>query len=122
METLLIIVVSLVIGWKASQYWHLMSFHAILKDLKISEDQLRKVAEEQGIEIEEEESDPHSDLPELEVCIEQHPEGLFAYRKADSFFIAQGKDREELMANLVNNLNNVRVVVAKEDGAELITP
>ena len=122
LETLILVGTAFWAGWKLSQIWHLFTFKQILQDLSISNGDLKNLAKEQGIELEEDAEDEHSDLPELEVKIEQHPEGLFAYRKADGFFIAQGKDREKLMENLVNNLTNVRVVVAKEDGADLITP
>lgn len=122
-ETLILVGMSFWFGWKASQIWHLFTFKQILQDLKVSNGDLVKLAKEQGLEIEQPEPDEeHSDLPVLEVKVEQHPEGLFAYRKADGFFLAQGKDREKLMENLVNNLTNVRVVVAKEDGADLISP
>jgi hypothetical protein len=122
---LLCVIMALYIGWKASQAWHLLAFRKLMQDLKITNDQLIKVAQEAGIsmeEITEEKAEEDSNLPILEVRIEQHPEGLFAYRKADDSFIAQGRDREGLMENLVNNLVNVRVVIAKEDGADLITP
>jgi hypothetical protein len=123
MELLIITVVSFAVGWKVSQIWHLFTFKQILQDLKVSNTDLKNLARSQGMELEEDsakEEDPN--LPVLEVRVEQHPEGLFAYRKADGFFLAQGKDREKLMENLVNNLTNVRVVVAKEDGADLISP
>jgi ABC-type multidrug transport system fused ATPase/permease subunit len=124
MELFILLVMAFIIGWKVSQVWHLFTFKQILQDLKVSNSDLHKLAKEQGIELDssDDEEDENSNLPVLEVKVEQHPEGLFAYRKADGFFIAQGKDREKLMENLVNNLTNVRVVVAKEDGADLISP
>jgi tRNA A22 N-methylase len=120
---LICIAMALYIGWKASQAWHLLSFRTLLQELDISNDKLRKIAADKGIQLDDEEltEDENSHLPILEVRVEQHPEGLFAYRKVDDSFIAQGKDREKLMENLVNNLTNVRVVVAKEDGADLIS-
>jgi ABC-type multidrug transport system fused ATPase/permease subunit len=124
MELFILLVMAFIIGWKVSQVWHLFTFKQILQDLKVSNSDLHKLAKEQGIELDssDDEEDENSNLPVLEVKVEQHPEGLFAYRKADGFFIAQGKDREKLMENLVNNLNNVRVVIAKEDGGDLISP
>lgn len=107
---------SLYIGWKASEVWHLHTFRTILRDLKVTDSQIKKLAEEEGVKLD----DDDNSLPVLDVRIEKHPEGLFAYRKADGFFLAMGKDREGLMENLVANLTNVRVVVAQEDGAELI--
>jgi hypothetical protein len=114
---------ALYIGWKASQAWHLIAFRKIMQDLKITDNQLLKVAQDAGVDISEitkEDDKDETDLPILEVRVEQQPEGLFAYRKEDSLFLAMGKDRKGLMENLVNNLTNVRVVIAKEDGADLI--
>lgn len=113
------------IGWKVSQAYHLLQFRNILEDLGVSNTDLRKLAKDQGIELDKapllkQEDDEGSDLPVLEIRIEQQPEGLFAYRKDNSLFIARGSDRAELMDNLIANLNNVRVVVAQEDGADLI--
>ena len=121
---ILCIIMALYIGFKAGEAWYLYTFRQILEDLNIKNSDLRKLAENKGVDLSEvpAEDDLGSDLPILEVRIEQHPEGLFAYRKVDDTFIAQGKDRTTLMENLVNNLTNVRVVVYKEDGADLINP
>ena len=121
---LLCIFMALYIGWKASQAFHLLAFRKIMQDLKITDQQLVKVARDAGIDVEElaEEKVEGTDLPILEVRVEQQPEGLFAYRKDNNLFLAMGKDRQALMDNLVNNLSNVRVIVHKEDGADLINP
>lgn len=121
---LLCVAMALYIGFKAGEAWYLYTFRQILEDLNIKQSDLRKLAEDKGIALSEvpSEDDPNSNLPILEVRVEQHPEGLFAYRKVDDSFIAQGKDRTALMENLVNNLTNVRVIVHKEDGADLINP
>jgi hypothetical protein len=124
-EFLIVFAVGCWIGSTVRGVWMAMSFREILRDLGVTDQQLRTLAEKNDIqlpEIKPDEEDPNSDLPILEVRVEQHPEGLFAYRKVDDSFIAQGKDREGLMENLVNNLNNVRVIVHKEDGADFINP
>lgn len=123
-ETGIIIGLAFWAGWRINSWFMALTFKKILEDLKVPDHALIKLAQEQGLELEPEHKpeSEDSDLPILEVRVEQHPEGLFAYRKADSFFLARGKDREELMENLVNNLTNVRVTVAKEDGAEFINP
>ena len=98
----------------------MVTFKELLSDLGVKQQDLEKIKDQ----LEQADTDPedeNSHLPILEVRIEQHPEGLFAYRKVDDSFIAQGKDREGLMENLVNNLNNVRVIVHKEDGGDLIS-
>lgn len=117
------IIMALYLGFKAGEAWYLLTFRQILEDLNIKNSDLRKLAQDKGLELTAvPEEDENADLPVLEVRIEQHPEGLFAYRKVDDSFIAQGRDRTTLMENLVNNLTNVRVTVAKEDGADLISP
>jgi hypothetical protein len=108
------------VGWKISELWQMVTFKELLSDLGVKQQDLEKIKDQ----LEQADTDPedeNSHLPILEVRIEQHPEGLFAYRKVDDSFIAQGKDREGLMENLVNNLNNVRVIVHKEDGGDLIS-
>ena len=109
------------VGWKISELWQMVTFKELLSDLGVKQQDLEKIKDQ----LEQADTDPedeNSHLPILEVRIEQHPEGLFAYRKVDDSFIAQGKDREGLMENLVNNLNNVKVIVHKEDGADFINP
>jgi hypothetical protein len=124
MELMIITVLAFAIGWKLSQAWHLLGFRKLLEALKISNTDLLRLAKDSGLDLEPEHTtaDTSSDLPELEVRIEKTDLGLFAYRKDNSLYLARGEDREELMQNLVMNLNNVRVVIAKEDGADLITP
>jgi hypothetical protein len=130
-EITVLVCLALFVGWRLSAWWHTMVFKKMLDDLGVNEKDLqglhdRLMAEDVVKELlDTEKPKPQADretvLPELEVVIEQQPEGLFAYRKRDWSFIARGADREELMANLVNNLTNVRVTVAKEDGADLIS-
>ena len=120
---LLCVAMSLYIGFKVGEAWYVRIISELLKDLNVTNTQLRKVLQDKGMDLVEAGTDEdESDLPVLEVRIEQHPEGLFAYRKADNSFLAQGQDRETLMQALVDNLSNVRVIVAKEDGADLIAP
>lgn len=122
-EFLIVFAVGFWLGSVVRGAWMALSFREILKDLGITEQQLRALAEKNDIQLPEIKSDDkESQLPVLEVRVEQTDLGLFAYRKRDSLYLARGKDREELMKNLVNNLTNVRVVIAKEDGAELISP
>ena len=120
------VIMALYIGWKASAAWHIYTFRTLLEELKVPDHQLRQLVRDKAIDlgepIPEEAEDDNADLPVLEVRIEQQPEGLFAYRKDDNLFIAMGKDHTQLMENLIDNLNNVRVIVAKEDGADLIYP
>ena len=99
---ILCIVMALYIGFKVGEAWYLYTFRQILEDLNIKQSDLRKLAENKGInlsEVPKEEEDPNSDLPVLEVRVEKTDLGLFAYRKDNSLFLARGADRQELMDN-----------------------
>lgn len=117
METFLLVLTAFVVGWKLCELFFVASLKRLLNDLDISEAQLRSLADKWGVSLPAHQDDESA---ELEVVIEQQPEGLFAYRKQDLQFLAQGADKEELMINLVNNLPYGRVTVSKEDGADLI--
>ena len=119
---LFLIPVAFYIGWKANEAWMLLSFRTILEELKISNDQLIKIAESKGIKLTDSqpEPDPGDTLPELEVRLEQINGQIFAYSLKDDQFLGQGTDRDSLIKRLTENLSNVRVVIAKEHGADLI--
>ena len=119
---LFLIPVAFYIGWKANEAWMLLSFRTILEELKISNDQLIKIAESKGIKLTDSqpEPDPGDTLPELEVRLEQINGQIFAYSLKDDQFLGQGTDRDSLVKRLTENLSNVRVVIAKEHGADLI--
>lgn len=120
-DFLIVCVIGFFIGWHTSKAWQIIAFKKLLEDLGITNVQLTDLARKLDMDVDEK-PEPESQLPILEVRVEKTDLGLFAYRKDNSLYLARGQDREELMANLVNNLTNVRVIVAKEDGAEFIDP
>jgi hypothetical protein len=66
------------------------------------------------------ESKTLKEFPDLEVTIEQHSNTLYAFRKDNDQFLAQGKDREELIEMISKKVSNVTLVIAEADGAALI--
>jgi hypothetical protein len=56
----------------------------------------------------------------VDVKLEQEGTEIFAYRKSDNQFLAQGSNADSLIARLNENLTPCKVVVAKEDGADLL--
>ena len=93
---------------------------SLLKDLGVSERELERVRQQLAKDLEPESEEP--ELTELEVKIEKIGTTLYAYELENDQFLAQGRDREELLENLKHNLNNVRITVSKEHGADLIYP
>jgi hypothetical protein len=91
-----------------------MSFREILKDLNVSQTQLEQLKDRIDSD------DEARPLPQLEIRIEQQGTELYAYRCDNDQFLGQGPDREALIKRLTENLSNVRVIVSKEHGADLI--
>jgi hypothetical protein len=119
----MLLLVGFVLGWvvgsKITSMLHVMSFKKIMEELNISDQQLKKMAEANGIEVPD--ADPTD--PELEQCeirIEQVSGQLYAYRKDNNHFLGQGSDADSLIERLNQNLTPCKVVVAQEDGAEYI--
>ena len=117
-ELIIAALVGLLIGWQASKQMHLDGFRQLLKALKVTEeDLLRAMIKIQSKEWQLEEAE---DPTVVDVKLEKVGTAIFAYRKSDHQFLAQGSDADSLIARLNENLTPCRVVVAKEDGADLL--
>jgi hypothetical protein len=67
-----------------------------------------------------EEAEGTKDPTVVDVKLEKVGTAIFAYRKSDDQFLAQGSDADSLIERLNQNLTPCRVVVAQEDGADLL--
>ena len=113
--------VGIFIGWQASKKVHLDGFRQLLRALKITEDDLlRAMIKIQSREWQLDEPEGSKDDAIVDVKLEQQGTQIFAYRKSDDQFLAQGSDAASLIARLNENLTPCRVVVAQEDGADLL--
>jgi hypothetical protein len=114
-------VIASVIGWQASKQVHLHGFRQLLRALKVTEeDLLRAMIRIQSKEWQLEEPEGAKDETVVDVKLEQVGTAIFAYRKSDDQFLAQGSDADSLIERLNQNLTPCKVVVAKEDGADLL--
>ena len=120
-ELIIAALVGLLIGWQASKQMHLDGFRQLLKALKVTEeDLLRAMIRIQSKEWQLEEDEGTKDHTVVDVKLEQVGTAIYAYRKSDDQFLAQGTDADSLIARLNQNLTPCKVVVAKEDGADLL--
>lgn len=129
-DTLIIIaIVAFVIGWSLGSAWtaikQAMAFKNILRDLGISSEQLLKLRDRiEQAELEEEPHiEPRAKANEIEIRLEVHNGQIYAYRKDNNQFLAQGTDREQLVASLVEQFtrgNGARLIIREEDGADLV--
>ena len=120
-ELIIAALIGILIGWQASKRVHLDGFRQLLKALKVTEDDLlRAMIKIQSAEWQLDEPEGSKDDTIVDVKLEQVGTAIYAYRKSDDQFLAQGSDADSLIARLNENLTPCRVVVAQEDGADLL--
>jgi hypothetical protein len=106
-------------GMKLATIWQTIVLKELLKDLGISDQQLRELAVKHGADLSDDEPDEPV-LAEMEIRIEQHAGQLYAYRVEDDQFMGQGVDREALIKRIAEDVNDVRLIVSDENGAKLL--
>jgi hypothetical protein len=120
-ELIIAAAVGILIGWRAARQVHLDGFRQLLKALKVTEeDLLRAMIKIQSKEWQLDDDEGTKDHTVVDVKLEQQGTQIFAYRKSDDMFLAQGTDADSLIERLNQNLTPCKVVVAKEDGADLL--
>ena len=120
-ELILAALVGILVGWQASKRVHLDGFRQLLKALKVTEqDLLRAMIKIQSAEWQLDDHEGSKDDTIVDVKLEQQGTEIFAYRKSDDMFLAQGSNADSLIERLNQNLTPCRVVVAQEDGADLL--
>lgn len=98
-----------------------MAFYEIMKKLGVTEQQLRDLAEKEGIEPQAESRDRSTDRPVIEVRLEQHNGQIYAYRRDNSQFLGQGTDRDTLIQHLDQTFaRGARLIVREDEGAALL--
>ena len=121
LELIIVAFVGILIGWTASKRVHLDGFRQLLKALKVTEeDLLRAMIKIQSREWQLDDHEGAKDDTIVDVKLEQVGTEIFAYRKSDNQFLAQGSNADSLIERLNQNLTPCRVVVAQEDGADLL--
>ena len=120
-ELIIAAAVGIFIGWRASRQVHLDGFRQLLRALKVTEaDLLRAMVKIQSKEWQLDDVEGATDSTVVDVKLEQVGTEIFAYRKSDNQFLGQGQDSQGLIERLNQNLTPCKVVVAKEDGADLL--
>jgi hypothetical protein len=120
-ELIIVGLVGILIGWQAAKRVHLQGFRELLRALKVTEqDLLRAMIKIQSGEWQLEDPEGTKDETVVDVKLEQQGTEIYAYRKSDNQFLAQGSNAASLIERLNQNLTPCKVVVAQEDGADLL--
>ena len=118
-EFIIVFALGWIIGWRINDAVRTTAIRHLLKELGVTEQDLRAAAARNGIMLADA-PDTAADTTVVEVRLEQEGNQIYAYRKSDSVFLGQGTDRDSLIARLNQNLTPCRVLIDKEDGADLL--
>ena len=118
LELIITFAIGWILGWKINDALRTTAVRHLLKELGVTEKDLRAAAARNGIQIVDAPDTAAEDL--VEIKLEQVGTAIYAYRKSDDQFLAQGSDADMLIERLNQNLTPCRVVVAQEDGADLL--
>ena len=119
LELVIVFALGWIIGWKINDAVRTAAIKALLKELGVTDQDLRAAAARNGIILGDAPATA-ADTTVVEVRLEQEGNQIYAYRKSDSVFLGQGTDTDSLIARLNQNLTPCKVVVSKEDGADLL--
>jgi hypothetical protein len=125
-EISILVVIAFAFGWylgsKITEHLLALSFRQILTDLGVKNEQLRKLAENVGVELPavNQNAADGNELTPLEITLEQHQGVIYAYRKDTKQFLGQGTDREGLIDSISKRMDNVRLIIDQQDGADLL--
>lgn len=111
----LVLILGVIIGWRLNSAINRITMFAIMRDMGITEQQLKdQIRKYEG----ETAKSPEDELTTIEVTLEQHQGQIYAFRKDNDSFLGQGRDRDTLIDDLKSKMNNVRLVIV--EGNELI--
>ena len=119
LELIITFIIGWILGWRINDALRTTAIRHLLKELGVTEQDLRAAAARNGI-ILADAPDTAADTTVVEIRLEQEGNQIYAYRKSDSTFLGQGSDTDSLIERLNQNLTPCRVVVSKEDGADLL--
>jgi len=123
METIILITIAFVAGWKINEIWMAATFKKILDDLGVTDQNLRDLAERNGITLPKREPETATEdtaKTEVEIRIEEVDGALLAYDSRNAF-VAQARDPDALLTRLIELFPaGTRITVNQEHGGDLI--
>jgi hypothetical protein len=106
------------LGYKINDMLIKHTFADMIKQAGLKEQDLDQFIEHWAPIMQDEEPDQSN--PTLSIVLEQQGNMIYAYRKDNSQFLAQGRDRDELTAALAKDWPGVTLLVKKEEGGSLL--
>ncbi len=106
-------------GYRVADHIHKAVLPDLFKRAGVTPEKLEQMMEDLQKEVDGAET-ADQEFPNLEITIEQHSNTLYAFRKDNDQFLAQGATRDELIEMISKKVSNVTLVIAEADGAQLI--
>ena len=121
MEYIIGIIVGAFVGWKVADWLHLGSLIMILKEFKITEDQIREVLEREG-ELPKDSSKAAPGKNILSIKVEKHGEQLYAFELETDRFLGQGATSEDLAKKILEKVpSGLEIHCDIKNGCEYFT-
>jgi len=120
LELIIAFAIGWILGWRINDAVRTTAMRHLLKELGITERDLRAAAARNGIPLTDAPDTAAADETVVEIKLEQHEGQIYAYRKSDDTFLGQGTDRDSLIDRLNQTMKPCRVLIDKEDGADLL--
>ena len=117
-DLIMVFVLGCYVGWKVQEKLMYMTMMDMFDKAGINKQDLGKFVGHWKKELDAEDG---LDVREVvDIRVEQHGEDLYAYRKDNEEFIAQGNSKESLMTRLGETMTGKKLLISEGDGAELI--
>lgn len=120
MDYFIVAIVAFYIGWKLQEKLMWFTFGKMMREAGVSNKDLDQFINHWAPSLKKEGVFAVTEEPQIEVRLEQHNQTLYAYRKDNEEFLGQGADQEELFKRIAERFQNVKFVIRKDDGAELL--
>lgn len=118
MDYLIVAAVAFYVGWKLSEKLMWFTFGKMMREAGVSNKDLDQFINHWAPSLARETE--AAEQPQIEVRLEQHNQTLYAFRKDNEEFLGQGADQEELFKRIAERFQDVKFVIRKDDGAELL--
>lgn len=105
------------IGYKINDFIIRQTFEEMIRQAGLKDKDIEKFINHWAPIMEEDEAtSTESGGETLEITLEKQGDMLYAYRKDNSRFLAQGRNQEELVEALSKDWPGVTLLLRKEDG------
>ena len=107
------------VGYKINDMIMKHTFALMIKEAGLGDKDLNKFIDHWAPKVGE--GVPEEADNTLDITLEKQGDMIYAYRKDNSKFLAQGRDKDELVQALSKDWPGVTLLVKKEDGGTLLT-